>query len=732
MNKPRSWPQRNHAATGAPNIIVILTDDVGFGACSTFGGPIHTPTLDKLAKNGLKFNQFHTTAMCSPTRAALLTGRNPHRVSMGRVTARPSCYDGYTSVIPKSAGTVADALRRNGYRTAMFGKWHLTPEWEMTPQGPFDRWPTGMGFEYFYGFLGFDTNMWAPDLVQNTSFVEPTTKGKPQHFDKLMAERAIDWIAQQQSLEPEAPFFAYIASGTAHSPHHAPAEWLKKYRGAFDQGWDLVRERTFRNQKSLGILPGNAALTERPENLASWESLTPSQKLLAARLMEAYAAALDHFDHQVGKIVDHLEESGQLENTLLIFIQGDNGGSAEGGFNGLLFEQSWANGFEEKLADQLEMLEEVGGPSAYNHFPAAWGWAINTPFKYYKQVASHFGGTRNGLVVHWPRGLSDRNAVRTQFHHVVDIMPTILEAAQISTPEEVDGVKQDSIDGVSMLYAMRDGKRSSARNSQIFESMQNFGIYLDGWVACSTPENDPWETFGNRASSPVADRNWELYNIQEDFSQCIDLASSETARLKAMQDEFWKLAECNMILPIHPVSQGTAGRPSLGAGRGEFIFRRRIGHINADAAPHTVAKSFRIESEIVVGRNGGQGVIACHGSSSCGYSFYLSEGRLTFFYNAIRPYITKVQSVEQLKSGRHSVSASVELEAPKAGAAARIVLAVDGQEVAQGRIDRTLKSFLNQNGFNVGRDTVSAVSSDYSILNSEFDGEFSSVTILVK
>ena len=723
----QAWPRGPSPKDRAPNILVFLTDDVGYGACSTFGGPIHTPALDALATRGLRFTQFHTTAMCSPTRAALLTGRNPHRVSMGRVTARPSAYDGYTSVIPKSAGTMPDILRRAGYSTAMFGKWHITPEWEITPQGPFDRWPTGMGFEYFYGFMCFDTNMWAPDLVENTTFVQARQDTPLKHFDERMADRAIDWLAQQQALMPGKPFFAYVASGTAHSPHHAPKPWLEKYRGIFNKGWDEVRNQTFRMQKQLGVIPPDALLTGRPANLPSWASLGNDQRRLASRLMEAYAAALDHFDHQVARIVDFLQACGQFDNTLILFIQGDNGGSAEGGFNGLLFEQSWANGFEEKLEDQLGLLDKIGGPDAYNHFPAAWGWAINTPFKYYKQVASHFGGTRNGLVVSWPAGFEGRNEMRDQFHHVADIMPTVLEAAGVEAPRQIDGVRQDSIDGVSMLYAFHDRSAAPRRSSQVFESMQNFSIYKDGWLACSRPVNDPWESFGSRVTTDPHERDWELYHVARDYSQAVDLAEEEPQRLRSLRDEFWKQAEWNRILPIHAPSAGGEGRPSLGAGRTEFVFRRRIGNIHADAAPHTIGRSFRITCELVMPPEG-RGVIACQGSSTCGYSFYIHDGRPVFYYNAIRPHVSRIEGPDRLGPGRHSISAQVRLDVQAPGSGASILLDVDGHRVAEGRIDRTLRTLLNQNGFNVGQDTVSPISPDYTIEDSALIGEFSHVT----
>ncbi|MBI5278825.1 MAG: arylsulfatase [Burkholderiales bacterium] len=717
-----NWPAfGKKAGQGAPNVIVFLTDDVGYGACSTFGGPIETSHLDSLAAGGTRFTQFHTTAMCSPTRAALLTGRNPHRVGMGRVTARPSYYDGYTSVIPKSAATIAEVLRANGYSTAMFGKGHITPEWEMSPLGPFDRWPTGMGFDYFYGFLGFDTNMWSPDLVENTSYVRPPGDGK-RHFDEIMADRAIDWIAQQKAIAPDKPFFAYYATGTAHSPHHAPDEWLQKYRGKFDEGWDIVRSRTFERQQALGVVPATARLTPRPANLPAWHSLSAEQKTLAARLMEAYAAALDHFDFQAGRVIQALKDWDEFDNTLILFIQGDNGGSAEGGFNGLLYEQSWANGFEEKLEDQLRLIDRIGGPAAYNHFPAAWGWAINCPFQYYKQVASHFGGTRNGLVVSWPRRLQDRGSTRSQFHHVVDVYPTVLAAAGIEAPEVVNGIAQDPVDGTSMLYAVDSPQAVPTRTVHIFESMQNFGIYHEGWLACTTPENDPWESFALRKASVPDSRQWELYDLRNDFSQSNDLSKQHHGKLQELTALFWSMAADGKVLPIHPPGEGTEGRPSYGKSRTSFKYRRRLRNLHSDAAPHTAGRTFRISCEVLVGSNGGHGVLAAHGSSINGYAFYLVQGVPTLYYNAILPAACRIAGA-RLSPGRHTLVAKVDLDEAKPGSAATLSIEADGQVTAKGRIDRTLKTFLNQNGFNVGGDTVSPVSPDYRLEDSEFDGE---------
>lgn len=726
--KPQ-WPQRLTAHPDAPNVIVFLTDDVGYGACSTFGGPIDTPVLDRLAQDGLRFTQFHTTAMCSPTRGSLLTGRNPHKVSMGRITNRPTCYDGYTSVIPKSAGSIAAALREGGYTTAMFGKGHITPEWEMSPVGPFDRWPTGLGFDYFYGFLGYDTNMWAPNLVENTNFIEPPPSDPPRHFDELMADRAIGWITQQRSVAPDKPFFAYYATGTAHTPHHAPKEWLQKYRGAFDRGWDALREETFARQKAQGVIPQDAKLTPRPTDLPAWDSLSSDQKLLAARLMEAYAGALAHADHHVGRIVEALKEMGEFDNTMIIFVQGDNGGSAEGGFNGLLFEQSWTNGFEEDLAHVLEHIDDIGGPAAYNHFPAAWGWALNTPFQYYKQVASHFGGTRNGMVMSWPARIRKGGETRSQFHFVSDIMPTVLEAAGIPAPQELQGVGQDPLDGISMLYAVDNPSEAGRRKTQVFECLENFGIYHEGWFAATRPVCGPWASLSTRVPTDPDNRDWELYDIRSDYSQSDDIAAHHPEQLARLQELFWREAQANKILPIHPPTVGFEGRPSVAAGRKIFTYRRGIRRLHADAAPNTVGRSFSILADVVVGSSGGKGVIVSHGSCFNGYSLYMVDRVLTFHYNALAPCVYTVRADKPLAPGAHQIELRFEIDEQRPSAGGTAILIIDGEPTAKGRIERTLRTFINQDSFNVGCDTISPVSPEYTIAQSEFDGELPKVVI---
>ena len=477
------WPSAPVAPKGAPNVLVIMTDDVGYGVSSAFGGPVPTPTFDALARQGLRYSRFNTTALCSPTRASLLTGRNPHNVNMGNVANIPTGYDGYTSVIPKTAATIAQILKAGGYNTAMLGKGHITPEWEMSPAGPFDRWPTGLGFEYFYGFLSADASLWNPNLVENEKPVDqPDDPG--YHFEKDIATHAIDWLQAQHVSAPDKPFFLYYAPGAAHTPHHAPKEWLEKFRGQFDMGWDKVREESFERQKAMGLIPMDSVLTPRPDSLPAWDSLDAAHKKVAARLMEAFAATVAYSDYQTGRVIQNLRDSGQLDNTMVIFIEGDNGSSAEGGLNGLAFEQSSITGRKESFAELASHYENIGGPNVYNHFPAPWAWAMNSPFPWWKQIASQAGGTRNGMVISWPARIKDMGTFRTQYAHVSDIAPTILEVTGIKAPDTMAGVKQQPIDGISLAYPL------------LFTTL-GFGPALGiccGWLYCAD-DRHRWRLF---------------------------------------------------------------------------------------------------------------------------------------------------------------------------------------------------------------------------------------------
>ncbi len=567
-SKP-DFPKGLEAPKGAPNVLLIMTDDVGFGASSTFGGPIETPNFQRVADAGLSYNTFHTTALCSPTRAALITGRNHHTNASGAITEMATGYPGYNSLIPKSSGPVGQVLRENGYNTSWFGKAHNVPDWMSSQAGPFDLWPSGLGFEYFYGFLGGDTDQWHPALFENTQPVEPAPyRGKPDYIlDNDLADKAIGWLRMQHALAPNKPWLLYYATGTAHAPHHAPKEWIAKYKGQFDQGWDKVREETLARQIKLGIVPASTQLTKRPDELAAWDSLSPDQKRLYARMMEVYAGTLSHADNQIGRVLDAVQESGQLENTLVIFIMGDNGASAEGTLQGTTNEVATAaNGVVESLPYLLSMLDELGGPLTYNHYPVGWAHAMDTPMQWTKQVASHFGGTRNGMVVSWPQRIKDSGGRRSQFCHVIDIVPTIYEATGIVPPTVLDGVPQKPIEGTSLVYTFDNANEPTRHGTQYFELVGNRAIYKDGWMASTTPLRLPWVTSGYEPNPD--DFKWELYKIDDDFSQANNLAEKYPDKLKELQAAFEVEAEKYNVYPLDASFASRADpaiRPSLDA-----------------------------------------------------------------------------------------------------------------------------------------------------------------------
>ncbi|MGE0666927.1 MAG: sulfatase-like hydrolase/transferase [Sphingomonadales bacterium] len=723
---PEAWPERRQAPKGAPNILVIMTDDIGFAASSTFGGPIPTPTLDALAREGLRYNQFNTSALCSPTRAALLTGRNPHRVGMARTENHPLGFDGYNSVIPKSAGMISEVLRQNGYSTAAFGKWHLIPQWEQSFIGPFDRWPTGQGFEYYYGFIGADTSQWAPTLVENTVPVAPPADDPSYHLDRDLADQAIGWIRQQQALAPDRPFFVYYTPGTAHAPNHAPKDWIDKFRGKFDQGWDAVREESFARQKAAGIVPDGTQLTPRPANIPAWSSLNPDQKRLYTRLMEVYAASIAYMDAQVGRLVAELRQSGEWDNTVVIFIEGDNGSSGEGSDNGRLFEQSGISGFKEDFAYMLSRIDDLGGPSVYSMIPTGWGWAMDTPFQWYKRASAHFGGTRNGMVVSWPSRVKDKGGIRSQFHYVSDIAPTVLEMAGVKHPDVLNGARQMSVDGISMVYSIDDKAAPSRRTSQVFEDLASWGIYKDGWVAAAPFELNPM------APPAVDNPDWELYEITADFSQASNVASAHPEKLAELRNLFWAEAERNNILPIVSLATVAKHRPSMAAGRTVFTYPDGIVHVNEDAAPPVVNRSFTIEADITVPESGARGVIATQGGRFGGYALYLHEGRLAFHYNAVDPRAATIRSPGVVPPGARKVSARFAYDGGRPGAGGTVSLFVDGVEVAEGRIPHTLGKWLSHTeGLDIGIDLGTSVSKDYDVRDSAFTGEIGTVTFRV-
>ncbi len=730
--KPAQWPSPAVPAASAPNVLLIMTDDVGFGSSSTFGGPIPTPTLDALASNGARYNRFHTTAVCSASRASLLTGREPHAVGVGNIVDLSTGYEGYNSVIPKSATMLPEILRQTGYNTALIGKWHLTPEWQNSALGPFDQWPTQQGFEYFYGFLGGDTDQFAPSLIENTRTVSPPTNDRNYILESDLADHAISWLGDQHALAPTRPFFLYYASPSAHAPHSAPPEWLAKFRGKFDQGWDAIREQTFDRQKKLGIVPTEAQLPPRPEFLPAWTALSSDQRRVYARLMEAYAAQLAYGDHEVGRILDKLRENGQLQNTMVIYIQGDNGSSAEGGPQGALATEDYMNGYKESIENMVARIDQIGGPLSHNHYPAGWAWAMNTPFQWFKYNASHFGGTRNGLVVSWPNHVAQPEAIRNQFEHISDVMPTVLEAAHISAPATVGGVPQQPIDGISFASTFSQPKAPDQRHTQVFEMSQNLGIYANGWFAGTTPAAAPWE-FVKGQMTPLSARTWELYNIDADFTQSVNLAKQEPAKLKEMQDLFFKEAERDKILPIHSFLQGMAGRPSTTEGRKVFEFHAGLTRVPEASAPNTRGRGFTIDADVGIVSGKQDGVLVAQGGRFGGFALYLNKRRLTFYYNATAGQTYRVQAPRPITQGNHRLSVDVTPEKPVRGGSASVKLLIDGNTVAEGKLEHTMTaSFSHTDGFDVGEDTLTSVSPDYTVATSKFQGNLTKLVFTLK
>jgi arylsulfatase len=727
----KDFPKAVAAPKGAPNVLLILTDDVGFGASSTFGGPIPTATMDRLAKNGLRYNRFHTTALCSPTRAALLSGRNHHSAATGVIMEAGTGFPGYNTLMPKSAGTFAEILKQNGYNTSWYGKNHNVPDWQSSAAGPFDLWPTGLGFEYFYGFIGGDTSQWNPAITEGTKPVEPPHDQKDYFFDKDMADHTIQWLRMQHATAPDKPFLAYYAPGTAHAPHHAPKEWIAKFKGQFDQGWDKVREETFARQKAAGLVPPNATLTTRSAGIPAWDSLNADQKKVFAHMMEVYAAALSHCDSQMGRVLDTIEAQGELDNTLVIYIQGDNGASGEGGLQGLLNEMTFFNAIPEDFSEIVRRMDELGSPSTFNHYPVGWAHAMDTPFQWAKQVASHFGGTRNGLVISWPDRIKDKGAVRSQFHHVIDIMPTILEAAGVPAPSSINGVTQKPIEGVSMTYTFDQPDAPSKRQTQYFEMLGNRAIYHDGWVAATTPPTPPWSSAGGNVA--VLDYQWELYHITNDFSQSQNLAASEPAKLKELQDLFWAEAEKYNVLPIDNSKVerlDVSNRPSLTAGRNAFTFFPGLVRIPEGAAPDTKNKSWRIEADLVIPDSGAEGIILTHGGRFSGYALYLLDSKPVFTYNLAGVARYSITAKDKLAPGKHSLVFDFKYDGGlgKGGTAS---ISSGNSTLASGRIDRTLPFRLSlDETLDCGEDTGTPVTEDYAQkMPFKFSGELKQAVI---
>lgn len=728
-NFPISWPQLPKATADAPNVLLIMLDDEGFGASSSFGGMIPTPNFDRLAQQGARYNNFNTTGMCSPSRASLLTGRYPHNVGMGALSDLAAGYEGYSSVIPRSAGTIAALLKDHGYSTAMFGKAHFTPPWELTAAGPFDRWPVGLGFEHFYGFLQGDTNQYAPNLVIGTRYVTPPSD-PGYFFERDLADQAIHWLKEQDQAASAKPFFIYYAPGATHAPHHAPADWIARFRGRFDMGWDRLRERIYREQKAKGIIPAGARLTPRPAELPAWESISPSQKRLAARFMEAYAAQLSYVDAQIGRLLDALDASGKAQNTMVVLIQGDNGASGEGGVEGTLYEQSLNFSLPESKAYKLANIDKIGGPLTDNMYPAGWAWAMNTPFRWFKQNASHFGAVRNGLTIRWPGHIDDTGGVRGQFSHISDIAPTILEAAGIEAPQQLNGVTQKPMDGISLAYTFRQPDATARRRTQYFEILENVAIYQDGWVAATRPSYMPWQLFSaDRPKVSFEDRQWQLYHVSQDFSEFEDVSAQRPDKLHALQRLFLEEGRRNHVFPLHDLGEGAKGRP-VQAPRADYLFDGEATNVHVSAAPPINGKAYTIDVDATLSGQGKDGVLVAQGGRFSGFSLYLKDAVPAFTYNAVPPRIATLRATRVLSPGRHNISVRFEPDGGKEGGG-MLRFAIDGADAGGGKVPFTLKRFWFTEGLDVGKDLLTPVSADYGSPNA-FPGQIHSVRFRLK
>jgi arylsulfatase len=706
-----------NAPAGAPNVLIVLIDDCGFGQWSTFGGQVPTPNLDKLANNGLKYTRFHTTALCSPTRAALLTGRNHHSAATGCITELGSSFPGYTGQVPKSCAMVSEIVRQNGYSTAFFGKNHNIADWETSISGPFDRWPNMQGFDHFYGFVGGEANQWQPALYDNATPVEmEVPKGRESNYtlNEHLANKAIDYMHKQKSITPDRPFFIYYAPGATHAPHHVPQEWMDKFKGKFDQGWDKYREDTHQRQLALGIIPAGTKLTPRPAQIPAWDSLTEDQKRVAARLMEAFAAFTAQTDHEVGRIIDAIEKIGQLVNTLIFWQIGDNGSSMEGTLYGVFNEMSSLNGLPEDTAYAVKHIGEIGGPNSYNHFPVGWAWAMNTPFQWGKQVASHLGGVRNPLVVSWPKRIKDLGGVRAQFHHCIDVVPTILDAAGVPQPTEVNGVVQKPIEGVSMMYSFDDANAKSRRNRQYFEMFGNRALYDNGWIATCRHGRLPWE---NAGSYDFDKDEWQLYNLEQDFSESNDLSKTNPQKLKELQDLFWEEAEKYNVLPLDDRFIERADpsmRPSLIEGRTKFTYFPGVARVPESSSPGVKNKSHTISADFEIPASGADGVLVAAGGNVAGYALFIKDGKPTYEYNFFMVERYKVASKDALAPGKHALRMEFKYDGGGVGKGGTATLFVDGKEVAKGRVEKTVPGrFSADETFDTGEDTGSPVSDLY-------------------
>lgn len=724
------------APKDAPNVVIILIDDLGFAGTSAFGGVMQTPTFDRLARGGLKYNHLHSTALCSPTRQALLTGRNHHSVNMGSITETATAFPGNTGMLPADCAKLPEVLRLNGYSTAHFGKCHEVAVWEISPSGPLTRWPTLSGFDKFYGFLGGETNQWSPAIYDGVTPVDNPTKGDPDyHFMNDMTTQAINWIRAQQSLTPDKPFFTYFAPGATHAPHHVPKSYIKKQKGHFDAGWDVIRKQIFENQKRLGVIPADTKLAPKPADIKDWADLSPDQQKLFARQAEVFAAFLEMTDTEIGRLIDAIKELGELDNTMIVFLAGDNGTSAEGGMNGMFSEMTYFNGVEEKVPDMLKHLDEWGGPSTYPHMAAGWAVCFDSPFTWTKQIPSNYGGTRQGTVIHWPARIKAKNQLREQWHHVIDIAPTILEAAGLPQPRIVNGVGQRPMEGVSMMYTFDNPEAADRHLVQYFEIFGNRGIYYDGWFA-GTIHRAPWELTPRHV---LTEDVWELYHVEEDFSMSTDLSAEHPDKLKELQDVFLAEAEKYKVLPIDDrtierMNSLLAGRPDIMAGRKSMTMYEGLGFLPENDFINTKNSSFDIVADIKTNGDKTNGVIVSQAGRFGGWSLYVQDGKPVYVYNFLGLESYSVKSDDVLPSGNATVKLDFGYDGqPKLGGGGTATLFINDKAVGSGRIGKTqMGIFSADETANVGIDRETPVSPEYTEETSKFTGKIDKITITLK
>ncbi|MEI7911744.1 MAG: arylsulfatase [Verrucomicrobiota bacterium] len=721
------------APVGAPNVLIVLVDDMGFGMPSAFGGPVRMPVADRLASQGLRYNQFHTTALCSPTRTALLSGRNHHMNNMGGITEIATAFPGNTGQRPNSVAPLAEMLRLNGFSTAFFGKNHETAAWEVSPSGPTTRWPTRSGFDKFYGFIGGETDQWAPSLYDGLTRIE-TPHYPGYNFMTDMTDQAVSWMKFQKALTPDKPFFVYFAPGATHAPHHVPKEWIDKNKGRFDAGWDKLREETLARQIKLGVVPPGTKLAAKPEAIKDWDKLTADEQKLFSRQMEVYAGFGEYCDHEIGRLFDAIGEVGQLDNTLIFYILGDNGTSAEGGMSGMFNEMTYFNGVQETVQEMLKHYDDWGGQGTYPHMSAGWAIAGDTPFMWAKQVPSNYGGTRNGMIVSWPKRIKAANQVRSQWHHVIDVAPTVLDAAGLPEPKSVNGTVQDPIEGVSMIYSFDHADAKSQHQTQYFEIAGNRGIYHDGWFA-GTIHRAPWETSPRRK---LLDDIWELYDTREDFSLANNLAMANSAKLKEMQGLFIEEAIKYRVLPIDDrsierMNAAVAGRPDLMGDRTSLTLSAGMLGMSENVFINIKNRSHSITAEVEIPEGSANGVILAQGGRFGGWSLYLKDGKPTYCYNFLGLQEYKVATPLPLAAGKATIRMNFDYDGGGIAKGGTATVLVNGEKVASGRIERTQPmTFSADETAGVGVDDATPVTTDYKERDNAFTGKIVKVVIAVK